>query len=114
MKMQYYRHASAVEALLKDAVYDRKLINDNYECNGFGIAHSGSKDLYRGPSGCFIVHTRKDRGYEPPRHRILSLPDHLSPSEYLSYEAEHEAGYSPWYDMIRDDDEQPVMKDGKE
>ena len=104
MEKHYYRHAAEVEAILKGAVFVRKLIDDNYECNGFAIAYTGDKCLYCGSSGDYILHCRQYRGYDPPKHRVLSLPMDVSPAEYLSYEAKHEADYSPWYDLIRDDE----------
>ena len=100
MKKTSYWNAAVVEAILKDAVFVGKLADDNYESNGHAIAYTGYKYLYRGPSGNYIVNSRLDRGYHPPKQRVLSLPMTVRPAEYLSYEAEHQAEYSDWYDMI--------------
>ena len=103
MIRRYYRNAAEVEAILKGAVFVRKLIDDDYECNGQAVAYSGDKCLYRGPSGNYIVNSREYRGYGPPKQRVLSLPGTVNSTEYLSYESEHPTGYSPWYDMIEDE-----------
>ena len=100
-----YDHSDFVRGVLKNARFASKLSDDSYECNGHGMAYSGSKDLYRGTSGEFIVHTRAYRGYGPPQERILALPVSMGPSEYLSYESEHQVEYSSWQDMIAANDE---------
>ena len=98
-----YGHSAFVQAVLKDARFAFKLSDDNYECNGHGMAYSGDKSLYRGTAGEFILHTRAYRGYGTPQERILSLPVSARLADYLSYEANHQAEYSPWQDMIADD-----------
>ncbi len=103
MKKTCYGNAPAVEAILQDAVFVRKLADDNYECDGHAIAYTGDKCLYRGSSGHYIVNSRLDRGYPPPKKRVLPLPTTVGSEEYLSYEAEHQAEYSDWYDMIEEE-----------
>lgn len=101
--MTAYDHSVAVLNILKDARYVATLCEDNYECNGHGMAYTGSKHLYRGSSGEFIVHVRLYRGYDPAAERVLALPAAAAPADYLDYEQTHEADYSPWYDKIRVD-----------
>ena len=96
----FYERSAFVQSVLKDAKYVSKLSDDNYECNGHGMAYSGAKYLYRGSAGEFIVHTRGYRGYESPQDRVLPLPESVSSADYLSYESDHRTEYSPWYDMI--------------
>ena len=105
--MNYYRKSAAVEELLKGAKFVRKLIDDNYACNGHAMAYSGNKSLYSSPSETFIVHTRVYHGYGSPAERVLLLPADLHPTVYLDYESKHQADYSSWYDMIEDNTAQP-------
>ena len=99
-----YWHSAFVQAVLKDAKFAFKLSDDNYECNGHGMAYSGDKSLYRGDAGEFILHTRAYRGYGPPQERILPLPASVHMTDYLSYESDHQAEYSPWQDMVAADE----------
>ena len=99
-ELKTYDHALCIREILKDARFVEKLADDNYDCNGHGMAYSGSKLLFRGTEGAFIVHSRLYRGYGPAQERILSLPADLLSEEYLSFEAQHQESYSPWQDMI--------------
>ena len=99
-KLKTYDHAPGIRDVLKDARFVEKLADDSYDSNGQDMAYSGSKLLFRGTEGAFIVHSRLYRGYEPAQERILSLPADLPSEEYLSFEAQHQASYSPWQDMI--------------
>lgn len=98
--LKTYDHAHSIRDILKDARFVEKLADDNYDCNGHGMAYSGSKLLFRGTEGSFIVHTRLYRGFEPEQERILSLPADLPREAYVSFEAQHQESYSPWQDMI--------------
>ena len=99
-KRKSYDHAPGIRDVLKDARFVESLADDSYESNGHGMAYSGSKLLFRGAEGSFIVHTRSYRGYEPAQERILALPADLPSEAYLSFEAQHQESYSPWQDMI--------------
>lgn len=100
-----YRHSESVQAILKGAKFAFKLSDDDYECNGHGIAYSGSKDLYQGVAGRFIIHSRMYRGYGPPKERVLPLPATVRLTDCLYYESVHQAEYSPWQDLILADDQ---------
>ena len=102
-KFRYFRHAEAVEGLLKGTRFISRLSYDNYDCSGQGMAYTGEKLMYGNRDGMFIVHKRMYKGYGAPMERILSLPGPMERSACIEYEAEHQAEYSCWYDMTEDE-----------